>query len=194
MIRALIFDCFGVLVRDGWLPYKERHFGEDHTLWQEATDLNRMVDAGLLTYEDFLKGVAELAHIDMNQARREIENNPANEQLFEWIRDDLKPQYKIGLLSNAARDWLGDLFEPWQVELLDETVLSYQMGALKPEPVMYRTIAERLGVDMSECLFIDDQQRYCDGATALGMPSVHYIDNKSLQIELQKYNISVKYF
>ena len=29
MIKAIIFDCFGVLAGDSWLPYKYELFDED---------------------------------------------------------------------------------------------------------------------------------------------------------------------
>lgn len=189
MVKAVIFDCFGVLVRDGWLPYKERYFGRDPSLMEQARDLNRMVDAGLLSYQDFIKGVADLAGIDEARARSEIEVNPPNAQLFEWIRDDLKPDYKIGLLSNAGANWLDELFEPWQVALFDEVVLSYQVGTTKPDPIMYRAISDRLGVDVENCLFIDDQPYYCEGAKTVGMEAIHYQDNIKLEESLKKYNI-----
>lgn len=39
--------------------------------------------------------------------------------------DDLKPDYKIGFLSNAGANWLDELFI-WQ-QAFDEVVLSYQV-------------------------------------------------------------------
>lgn len=192
MTKAIIFDCFGVLVRDGWIPYKERHFGHDSQLFERATELNRMSNASLLSYEDFLKAVADLAGIELGQARREIEDNPPNSELFELMRDSLKPRYKIGMLSNASADWLHELFEPWQVELFDEAVMSYQIGTTKPAPEAYMAIADRLGVTPNECLFIDDQERFCEAAKKLGMLTVNYQDNFHLLKSMEKYNIFVE--
>jgi hypothetical protein len=28
-VTTVIFDCFGVLVSDGWLPFKQRYFTQD---------------------------------------------------------------------------------------------------------------------------------------------------------------------
>lgn len=189
MIKAIIFDCFGVLVRDGWLPYKERHFAHNSELFKKATELNHMTDAHLLGYDDFIREVAKLADIPADLARTEIEDNPPNTRMFEWIRDDLKPHYKIGLLSNAATDWLDSLFEPWQVELFDEKVLSYQIGTTKPDPRMYQAVIERLGVTAEECVFIDDNQSFCEAAQALGMHTVHYQDNLHFIKEIRKFNV-----
>jgi FMN phosphatase YigB (HAD superfamily) len=37
-------------------------------------------------------------------------------------------------------------------------------------------MAQRLGVEMTECLFVDDQERHCKAAESYGMHSLHYID------------------
>src|SRR5690348_2888052 len=61
MIKAIVFDCFGVLTSDGWLPFKKKYFGHDSALTEEATSLNKQVDAGLISYDDFVPAVAKLA-------------------------------------------------------------------------------------------------------------------------------------
>jgi putative hydrolase of the HAD superfamily len=48
----------------------------------------------------------------------------------------------------------------------------------KPEPAIYRLTCERLGVEASECLFIDDIEVNCDAARAIGMTAVHFRDDE----------------
>ncbi len=189
MIKAIVFDCFGVLVRDGWLPFCEHHFGTDPQSMEEAHNLNHRLNVGNLTFEEFIIELAELAHVEPVAARGEIVSNPPNTELFTWIRDSLKTNYKIGLLSNAGADWLDDLFTPQNAALFDAAVLSYKIGVMKPDPRAYEAVAEQLGVEMGECLFIDDQPYYCEGAEAVGMAAVHYQDNIKLKESLKKYNI-----
>lgn len=179
-IKAVIFDCFGVLATDGWLPFKEKRFGDNPELLEQATASNKRFDAGLLSYEDFVAEVAILAGVKSQEMRHAIERHAPNEQLLSHIRDTLAPSYKIGLLSNAGADWLDEIFEPNQVSLFDEILLSYQIGAIKPQPIMYTTIATRLGVLPEECIFIDDQPRYAAGAAEVGMRAIHFTGNKQL--------------
>lgn len=186
MIKAVVFDCFGVLAYDGWLAYKERFFDGKPELLEKAVDSNRRSDAGLIGYEDFVHDVATLAGITDQEARETLENNPPNEKLFAYIRDTLRPRYKIGLLSNASANWLSDLFEPWQVELFDEAVLSYQVGAIKPDPVMYETIAMKLGVLPEECVFIDDQLWFVDGAKRAGMQAFVFEDTQTTIAKIEE--------
>jgi len=51
----------------------------------------------------------------------------------------------------------------------DAVVLSCEVGAHKPEPAIYRTALDALGVAPTDAVFVDDQTAYCDGAKALGI-------------------------
>lgn len=185
MISTVIFDCFGVLVSDGWLPFKNKHFGDNKQLFVEATDLNKQFDAGIISFEDFIAGVAELAKVTPQLAFTEIQQNPANDELLTYIADSLKPSYSIGLLSNVGQNWLPDLFSETELALFDATVLSCDVGAIKPDAIMYTTIAERLNAEPEQCVFIDDQPRYCAGAEAVGMQSIHFTDTATCIAQLQ---------
>jgi putative hydrolase of the HAD superfamily len=52
------------------------------------------------------------------------------------------------------------------------------VGMRKPEPAIYRLTCERLGVDASQCLFIDDIEVNCAAARAIGMTAVHFRDDE----------------
>jgi HAD superfamily hydrolase (TIGR01509 family) len=179
MIQAVIFDCFGVLASDGWLPFREKYFANEPDLLEKAIASNKRMDAGLHTYEDFIRDISYLSGVPFDQTRALIETNPPNDPLFDFIRDELKGRYKIGMLSNSGTNWLDKMFRPEQVALFDEVVLSYQINAIKPDAVMYQTIADKLDVLPQECLFIDDQPRYVTGAEDLGMQGVHFVDTQS---------------
>ena len=186
MIRAIVFDCFGVLASDGWLPFKRKYFGADPKLFEQAGDLNKAVDSGLSSYDDFVPAVAKLANISTESAYEQIERNPANDELFDYIRAELKPRYKLGMLSNAGANWLPDMFTQEQIELFDEIALSYESGIIKPDPRAYHLIADRLGVKPGECVFIDDQERYCSAAQAEGMRAIVYQSLDQLRPDLEK--------
>lgn len=177
MIKAVIFDCFGVLTTDGWRQIREEFFANDTQLMQQALDLDKAVNAGMLDYDDFLQGISNLSGLPVVEVRGRLGKSVPNKLLFENIKNNLKPRFKIGLLSNAADDWLDELFEPWQRELLDDTVLSYTTGLVKPDPAIYNLTANRLGVLSEECIFIDDIERYCTAAADVGMHPVWHTDS-----------------
>jgi putative hydrolase of the HAD superfamily len=174
VIQAIIFDCFGVLTTDGWLPFRDRYFGDAPDLLEEARANRIRVDTGLMSSDDFLRWLSDKTGATKQDIRRQIEGNVPNEPLFTYIRDILSPKYKIGMLSNAGGNWLDELFEPWQKQLFDEIVLSFEVGVVKPDPLMYETIATRLAVLPSEAIFIDDLSRYIEGAKSVGMQGIQY--------------------
>ncbi len=169
---------------DGWLPFKARYFADNPDLALRATLLNKDVDTGRARYDDFIREMANMANLDESVARQQIENNIPDEKLFVYIRA-LKQKYKIGLLSNAGANWLNEIFLPDQVALFDVVALSCDMGVAKPDPQAYEIIAEKLGLPTKECVFVDDQPKYVDGAKAAGMRALLYSDVGQLQRELE---------
>jgi len=184
MIKAIIFDCYGVLTTEGWLPFKHEYFDHDPALFQEAENLAIRVGAGHMGYDQFITDIAQLAGTSEQEARRRIETHTPNTQLFNYIQEELKPHYKLGFLSNAGNDMLTRLFTSEQIALFDEIHLSFQTGHVKPEAEAYVGIARNLGCQPEECIFIDDQERYCAGAEAVGMHAIVYKTTDQLCAQL----------
>ena len=188
MIHAIIFDCYGVLVRDGWLPFCERHFGDNADLMEQAHSLSHAMNRGHISVQEYIDELAAMTGSEAAAVAAEINHNARNSELFEWIRT-LKPQYKMGILSNAGENVLEKLLGADNVALFDATVLSYEVGAVKPDARMYEAIAGKLGVVAKECVFVDDQVLYCEGAKSVGMGVIPYVNNNQLKSDLKKHNI-----
>jgi FMN phosphatase YigB (HAD superfamily) len=186
MITAIVFDCFGVLATDGWLPFRRQYFGTEGDLFERAATVNKQVDAGLISFDDFIAVVAGLADMTPERARHLIVNNVPDEALLGYIAGQLKPDYKIGMLSNVAGNWLGDMFTEAQVALFDAVALSYETSFVKPDPRAYQTICDRLGVPPEECVFLDDQERYCTAARDGGMQAIVYQNFAQAKAELEQ--------
>lgn len=184
-IKAVIFDCFGVLATDGLLPFRKNYFGSNPKLLEEARERGRQVDAGLASYDDYIAWLAQAARISPAETRKQIENNVPDLELFEYIKI-LKSKYKIGMLSNAGANWLDEIFMPEQLELFDAVSLSYATGYIKPLPEAYETIARMLNVEADECIFVDDQERYCTAAKDAGMQAIQYEHFKDFKTKLEQ--------
>lgn len=185
MIKAVIFDCYGVLAQDSWLPFKRKHFLHDEVLWEAATRLNKQLDTGQISFEEFTLGAAKLAGTDPVKTHNIINTSPPNNELFIYIEQNLKQNYGIGLLSNAGENILNELFTPQQNSLFDEAVLSCEIGYAKPSPEAYAAIINKLNVAPHEAVFIDDQPRYVIGASEFGLNSVQYKSNQQIAAELE---------
>ena len=182
-ITAIIFDCFGVLVSEGWLPFKHKYFDSDPEKFEQATNMQKRADAGLTDHEGFVKSVAELAGIDPVTAHREIDNTVTDASLLDYIAT-LKPNYKIGFISNASQSWISEFFTSEQAALFDAIDISSETGLLKPDPRAFEHIAEALDTPIEQCIIIDDQVGYCEGARAAGMKSITYVGLDHLKKEL----------
>jgi HAD superfamily hydrolase (TIGR01493 family) len=72
---------------------------------------------------------------------------------------------KTAVVSNIAFD-LRPAFDG--VGSVDEFVLSFEVGAVKPDPVIFQTALDRLGVAADRTLMVGDSDEADGGARALG--------------------------
>ncbi len=175
-VKAVLFDCFGVLVTGTLEQFISAHLAHDQSLVREAHELNDQASLGLITYEAQIEGFAEMAHLTVEQVHVEMGKNPRNEALISYIRDNLYGKYKIGFVSNASDNWLEQLFLTEDLALFDDFVLSYEVKMAKPDARIYELAASRLGVKPEVCIFVDDIERYCVGAEDVGMHAVQYVN------------------
>ncbi|MFE0024765.1 HAD family hydrolase [Amycolatopsis sp. NPDC059021] len=75
---------------------------------------------------------------------------------------------KVGVLSNIAFDIKPAFTQRGWDTHVDEFVLSYEVGAVKPELEIFRTAVQRLGVRAEETLMVGDSEEADGGARALG--------------------------
>lgn len=173
-IKAVIFDCFGVLAEDAWLPFKRQYIGDNKDVADAITNLGMQNEYGVINNDQYFAQSAKLIGVDEQVLRTVLGKRVPNLELFTFIQDVLKPNYKIGLLSNANYDVLTELFTPEQAALFDASTLSFESKMVKPDPQMFALMATKLGVELEDCLFIDDIERYCVAAEALGMITIVY--------------------
>jgi HAD superfamily hydrolase (TIGR01509 family) len=184
MIRGIIFDCFGVLHLDSNTAY----FAQFPALREELHDLNVRADHGFLDKATYLTEAATITgkSVDEIAAGIAIENT-LNRPLVQYISANLKPKYKVGLLSNIGRGWINDFFTVHQLhDLFDAVILSNEEGIIKPNPLVFERAVERLGLLPEECVMIDDRTENCQGAEEAGMKSIVYHTNEQLIAALEQ--------
>jgi epoxide hydrolase-like predicted phosphatase len=187
MIKAVIFDCFGVLTTESFGAFRNQYFENSVENRAKANKLMGDLNAGRLEYDVFLDGLAGLSGISKEKVLDYLSSTKSpNILLFSYIRKELKPKYKIGMLSNAGGNWLKELFSEEDLKLFDDIVLSYEHGLIKPEPDIYLLASGRLGVEPGECVFIDDSQNHCEGARAVGMQAVPYKNFQQMKQGLEE--------
>jgi len=72
----------------------------------------------------------------------------------------------------------------------DGIIVSGDERLLKPEPAIYRLLLDRYGLEAETCLFIDDSKANVEGARAVGMQAIHFVEPMDLAAELNRYGIA----
>lgn len=183
--KAIIFDCFGVLVGEGWKSFRDEHFGKTGKEHEWADEQMQEVSRGRMTHEAIVMLMHEKTGVLPEDFLQVLHTNPVNVALLEYI-EELRAHYKIGFLSNVGVNRLPELFTKHQISLFDDMVLSYELGVSKPDPLAYTHTADRLGVDTKECVFVDDTKSYCEGAERVGMKPIHYTNFEMFKKELEE--------
>ncbi|MFF2785732.1 HAD family hydrolase [Streptomyces sp. NPDC058049] len=82
----------------------------------------------------------------------------------------------VAVVSNIGWD-LRPVFRTHGLdELVDAYVLSFELGTQKPDPLIFRTACDRLGLAPADVLMVGDSREADGGARALGCP-VHFVDH-----------------
>lgn len=173
-VRAVIFDLYGVLGLNSWQDFKARHFGERPEEWETLRRLGQRADAGAAPQAEFVQALSEATGVDALVVRRQFEHTQANEPLLEFIRNELKLHYKIGLLSNTSHDVFSAIFSSEQYALFDVAIGSFAVGLTKPDPAMFELACRELRVTPDECVMVDDKAQHLLAAEALGMHGILY--------------------
>ncbi len=197
-IKAVIFDLGGVLVRTEFPEVRQRL--EERLGFTPGT-LGQMVwggedwelaQTGRISYEEYWRRVGAALGFSTEQEIRDFRceyfsGDRVDEELVRLIRE-LRPCYRIGLLSNAP-DRLGIwLDEEWGIkDLFDSIIYSAKVGVAKPDPSIFHLSLEQLGLTPTEALFIDDFSPNIDAALALGMQAIRFTNTKTLREELRQY-------
>ena len=101
-----------------------------------------------------------------------------------------KNDIEICLLSNALpllADTGSDIVKP------EYSFTSYKLGLLKPDPLIYQTVQQKLGVEFNQLIFIDDKEKNVISAQNLGIHGIVYkketiIANINSLLSTPKYN------
>lgn len=187
MIKAIIFDCFGVLVGKGF-EYTYREAGGDPVQDKDFIEntLGR-ANLGLIDDNDFRRSMAKRVGTSPQQWSQSIVSAELlNVDLLKYI-EQLHVSYKTAILSNANTGVLDrKIGEDWLSRDFDEIVVSADVGIAKPDPRIYYLVVERLGVAAKDCLYVDDRQAFVEVAEELGMRTILYEDFERFKRSLKE--------
>ena len=70
-----------------------------------------------------------------------------------------------------------------------EIILSYQVGAMKPSPRIYRKAIEAAQCEAGECFFTDDIAEYVEAAKNVGIDAVQFESAAQIREELRRRGV-----
>lgn len=175
MIRAIAFDCFGVILNDyghNWVDgsgLPEAAQTEVHRLFRER-------DLGRLDGDEYYDQVAKVSGVDAAVLKaKEHGVAPLEPMLLSYIKNDLASRYELYVASNASASLLTELLHQDGFDgIFKHVFVSSQMGVIKPQPEFYTKLLSSVHVPASEILFVDDRKPNVDAAIAAGMQGYHY--------------------
>ena len=186
-VRAALIDLYDTLAWTDWPTMRaelEERFGigEEQLLRAFTTTREARSIGAYGSAEGDLAAVLEAAGVpadadlvhELNEARaRALAENGVHlwDDSIPTLRELRGRGIRTAVVSNcdhATRPIVDDLGLAREV---DAIVLSFEVGAAKPDPGIYRAALEAVGAGPEEAVFVDDQAWYCRGAEALGIRS-----------------------
>lgn len=111
------------------------------------------------------------------------------EGMEQVIRELKSAGYSIFLLTNANEQFklYQETVPAW--DCFNGLLVSSDYKLLKPEPAIYRALAEKYGLSLPECLFIDDREENVAGAQAVGMEAIQFTNPSALRHALAEMGL-----
>jgi glucose-1-phosphatase len=104
-----------------------------------------------------------------------------NARVIEAIEYLKSKGYPLFLLSDTNELHFAHIIEHYPiVHAFDEWILSFEVGAKKPEKRIYEVIFEKMDVDRSEVFYIDDLEKNVAAARSMGMEAMLFRDAEQL--------------
>lgn len=189
---AVVFDFFGTLTPDTpshvWDAHAARSaapLGIPPAIWRAALDSSfpERLAGTLGDLPQTLRTLARRCGVEPDErvlASACAARMDAQRELF-VLRENALPILRQlrarGLRVGVLSDCTIELAETWPslppATLVDVIVFSCMEGRRKPDPILYQTVAQRLGVEAGDCLYISDGDRQeLAGASICNMTAV----------------------
>ena len=103
---------------------------------------------------------------------------------------DQKPKYNLYILSNFHKEAIKELKSRYKFfDRFDDEVISCYCHLLKPEDSIYEHLIEKLNINPSETIFIDDTEANAIAADKNGIKGIHLPDHTELGQKMKDLGI-----
>ena len=188
-LRAILWDMGGVLLRN-MVPEPRIRLAELYGMSESQLEelvfenpVSKKATIGEAGIEELWEYVREALQLDPQKLAEFVvtfwSSDRVDEELVDFIQS-LRPNYKIGLLSNSfidARQSLSKRF-PGLLNIFDEIVFSSEVKMAKPDPRIYCLMLDKLGLVPESTIFVDDFRENVEAAHALGIYAIQFRNSR----------------
>ncbi|MCB8985623.1 MAG: HAD family phosphatase [Ardenticatenaceae bacterium] len=200
MIRAVIFDIGGVLIRTtdhrprrAWDARLGLAPGESEAV-VFGSEMGTKAQRGTITDEALWDWVGQ--HLGLDQANLTVfrqdfwAGDVLDTDLVDFIRT-LRPRYQTAVISNATDGLRVSLTDQYQIaDAFDLIVTSAEEKIAKPEPEIFIRTLARLGRAPEEAVFVDDFAHNIEAARALGLHTIRFRPGVDVPAELAQMGVT----
>jgi len=194
MIKAVIFDLSGVIIFPAKLnPALRRMARLTKTKRKKFLECfyssYNIAKLGKMTENQLFRNVIADCRIrfNINRLKNELRKHKRkNLSILNLIKGLRQKGIKTALLSNTVKEWfIEDAKFVNLASLFDTIIVSFEEGIAKPNHKIYKTTAKRLGVQLKDCILVDDLERNIKGAKKIGMKGIVYKNVNDLKKKLK---------
>ncbi len=199
MIKTIIFDLGKVIIPFDFRRAYERiapNCGYSPAEIPErlrTTDLVNRFECGALEAEPFFEQLSQI--LDLKVDFEEFQEIWGSIFLPETLIPaslvaGLRERHRMLVLSNTNVIHFELVRQKYPIiGLFHHHVLSYKVGALKPEPAIYKEALRLAGCAPAECFFTDDIPAYVEGARQHGIDAVQFQNAEQIRSELRSRGV-----
>jgi len=201
MIHTCLFDLGNVLVRFSHTTMCSQIgalCGRSHEAIRDLlhdSGLQGKFEKGLLSAGKFHRELEALVGVNIDPG----ELQRAGSEIFTLIEpmpailDALKASgHRLVLMSNTSVTHFEFIIDRFDVlSRFDECVLSYKVGAVKPQPAIFRAAIKAIGCAPGECFYTDDIPEYVTAARTYGFQADVFTDPPTLLEQLARHDVDL---
>lgn len=166
--------------------------GEEISKRMSGHEAVRLYESGRLSTQEFYEIICRL--LEMRVSLEDFKRgwgdmfdlpSPDGKCVSAALFRELKRSYRVIALSNTNEmhwEYLESVFP--LIHEFDDYVLSYRVGAMKPDPAIYRAAVACARCKPSEAFFVDDLLINIQAAEELGIRGILYQDEPQLRADL----------
>lgn len=202
MIKTVIFDFGGViyLSDDGNILGRvaDAVGVSPETFRNTYYENNYLGNVQNMPWEDLVATVAKKfdarpeTEVRVRQLVKEFnERKYLNTELMDLFAILRRSGLKVAILSNATTELRGYLEENGIDALVDEVVISGEIGFQKPDKEAFDVVFKKLGVRPEEAVFVDDSPRSLEKAKEIGYTPILFKSNEALRADLERCGVTI---